>query len=429
MNVAVIGAGHVGLTTAAGFARLGHTVSCADVNPALVDELSAGTVRLAEAGLPELVREQLDTGRLRFTTSLPDAVASADVAIVCVPTPSDERGRADLTAVRAVVEGIRDHLRSGAIVVMKSTVPVGTSGLVAELLGPREDVRVASIPEFLREGRGVEDFLHPDRIVVGCADPEVAQRLAGLYDGVEAPIHVMGHASAELTKQSANAFLATKVSFVNFIAALCDASGADVTEVVRGLSDDPRIGGAYLRAGPGYGGSCLPKDTSALFHIARDLGVDSTFLGAILEVNDAQPRWIVDLVERSLERDLAGARIGVLGLTFKADSDVLTDSPAVTIARELVDRGGEVTAYDPGVRDPLDRFSLAAQSADVAIDADALVVLTDWSEFAALDLEKLRELMRTPLIVDARNCFDAGAARAAGFRYVGVGRPDTMPTS
>jgi UDPglucose 6-dehydrogenase len=423
-HVAVVGTGYVGLTTGAYLAHLGHDVVCADVIPDKVDRLSRGEVPILEAGLDELVAEGLASGRLSFVLGAANAVPGADFVFLCVPTPQGEDGSADLSYLRDAATEIGPVLDPEAIVINKSTVPVGSTRVVEEAMG-RDDVFVVSNPEFLREGSAVHDCLNPDRIVIGADDPASAMRVAGLFESLKAPLVITDPASAETIKYASNAFLATKVSFVNALANVCEAVGADVREVVLGMGYDKRIGFEFLKPGPGWGGSCFPKDTRAMVHIADDHGYDFDLLRGVIAVNDQQYLRMVAKVERALGGSVDGCVVAVWGLTFKARTDDLRDSPALEVIRRLMDRGGVVRAYDPGVK--LDAAALAG--IEVQADpygpcegADVLVVLTEWDEFRWLDFAKVAGLMKHARIVDTRNLLEPAAIRRRGFVYEGLGR-------
>lgn len=421
-RIAVIGAGYVGLTTAACLAHAGFRVTCADIDAGRVAELSAGRLPIHEEGMAEMVAADLATGRLEFVVGAADAVPGCDIVFICVPTPEHVDGSADMSHVHAVAAEIGPLLEPGAIVVNKSTAPVGALHRISVLLG-RDDVAVASNPEFLREGTAVHDFLHPDRIVIGADDPAVARRVAALFDGIEAPVVLTDPVSAETIKYAANSFLATKVSFVNALAAVCEAVGADVDHVLLGLGSDRRVGHEFLRPGPGWGGSCLPKDTRALLQVAGDAGYDFSLLRGVIAVNDEQFTRIVDKIERIVGGSLDGARVGALGLAFKAGTDDLRHSPALEIIGRLVARGAVVRAFDPVVDHmPLDGPTVAADAYAACTDADVVVVLTEWEEFRAIDPTRLAAVVAGRHIVDARNLLDRVAFVEAGFDYVGVGR-------
>ena len=420
--IAVVGAGYVGLTTAACLARLGHRVVCTDVDESRITGLQSGEMPIHEPGLHELVRTGLDGARLSFVCGSAEAAAQADFVFLCVPTPSGPDGGTDLGYLEAAVAEVGPSLRPGAVVVNKSTAPAGTVRMLARVLG-RSDVSVASNPEFLRQGSAVHDFLNPDRLVVGAADIAVAERVAGLYAGIDAPVLVTDPASAETVKYAANAFLATKLSFANSVAALCEAVGADVDDVLEGMGYDWRIGRDYLRPGPGWGGSCLPKDTRSLVAVASAAGYDFALLRSVVEANEAQFARIVDKVASRVE--LSGARIALLGLAFKAGTDDLRDSPALEIARRLVGAGAVVYAYDPmiGACAATEKAGMAvADDAYEACDgASALVVATEWDEFRRLDFDRVARVMDELHVIDARNLLDRDELERRGFTYSGVG--------
>jgi UDPglucose 6-dehydrogenase len=420
-QIAVIGAGYVGLTTAACFSSLGHDVVCADIDEDRVERLNAGEIPIVEAGLEAIVREGMDGGRLRFVVGADVAARTAEFAYLCVPTPQGEDGSADLSYIEAAARQIGPALPGEAVVVNKSTVPVGSTRAVERVLG-RDDVAVVSNPEFLREGSAVHDFLNPDRIVIGSDDQSAAVRVAALYIGVTAPIIVTDPASAETIKYVSNAFLATKISFVNAVAAVCEAVGADVKDVVLGMGYDKRIGHEFLRPGPGWGGSCFPKDSRALVHIAETAGYSFDLLRGVITVNDDQFQRVVTKVRDQVGGSLDGVKVGVWGLTFKARTDDTRDSPAIRIVGLLAAQGADVHAYDPAVKAPVDGIEPAGDPYSVCDGADVLVVLTEWDEFRWLDFDKVAGLMASPRIVDARNLLDKPALERRGFRYTGIGR-------
>jgi UDPglucose 6-dehydrogenase len=420
-EIAIIGTGYVGLTTGAVLSHLGHSVVCADVVPEKVEMLQRGEVPIVEAGLDDLVREGLDGGRLSFVLGAANAVAGAEFVFLCVPTPQGENGSADLSYIRSVAEEIGPHLDAEAIVINKSTVPVGSTRVVEQHLG-RDDVIVVSNPEFLREGSAVHDCLHPDRIVIGSEDQGAAIKVGALLEGVQAPLIVTAPASAETIKYASNAFLATKVSFVNAIANLCEAVGADVREVVLGMGYDKRIGFQFLKPGPGWGGSCFPKDTRALVRIAEDAGYDFGLLKGVIQVNDEQFERVTEKVGRLAGRPLEGATIAVWGLTFKARTGDLRDSPSLAVIHRLKERGAVVQAFDPTVEDDIDGISVFRDPYAACQGADVLAVLTEWDELRWLDFDKVKEALANPSIVDGRNLLDAAAMKRRGFTYEGIGR-------
>ncbi len=420
-DIVVIGTGYVGITTAACLAHLGHRVIGADIDERRVERLSNGQIPIVEDGLEELVKEGLSSGNLRFTTDRAGAAASCEFAYLCVPTPQGPDGSADLSHIEDVARVIGPVVPPESIVVNKSTVPVGSTRVVERVLG-RSDVFVVSNPEFLREGSAVHDFLHPDRIVIGSDDQSAAIRVASLYLGIAAPPIVTDPASAETIKYASNAFLATKVSFVNAIAAVCEAVGADVNDVVLGMGYDPRIGHQFLRPGPGWGGSCLPKDTRALVQIAEGSGYDFDLLKGVITVNEQQLERVVAKVTDAVGGSLDGNVVAAWGLAFKARTDDLRDSPALEVIRRLRERGAIVRAYDPAVQAPVDGIEVCADPYAACEGADVLVVLTEWDEFRWLDLDKVAAAMSSPAIVDSRNVLDRASAVRRGFSYQGIGR-------
>jgi len=430
MHIAVIGAGYVGLTTAACFAHLGHDVVCADIDEERVARLNKGEVPILEKGLPELVGEGLASRRLRFVTGAARAAREAEIVYLCVQTPQSETGAADLSFIEAVAREIAPAVRPGTVVVNKSTVPVGTTRFVQRVLSEsgaaHDDISVASNPEFLREGQAVQDFLHPDRIVIGCEQPGAAVRVSELYSSVQAPVLVTDPASAEMIKYASNAFLASKISFINAIANVCEAVDADIREVAIGMGYDARIGFQFLHPGPGYGGSCFPKDVAALLHTARSAGYDFGLLSGVEEVNREQHERITEKITRAAGGALSDVVIGVWGLTFKAETDDLRDSPALAISRRLIEAGATVRAYDPAAGDAAQRLApqleICADAYEAATGADVVALLTEWDLFRWLDFPRVRDSMRRPAMVDARNLLDPAAMRRLGFAYEGVGR-------
>jgi UDPglucose 6-dehydrogenase len=425
-RIAVIGTGYVGLTTGACLASLGHQVVCVDVVAEKVDQLNKGQVPILEAGLDELVREGLQSGDLSFVLGAEYAVPTAEFIYLCVPTPQGADGSADLSYIEAAAREVGPFLQPEAIVINKSTVPVGSTRVVEQALG-RSDVFVVSNPEFLREGSAVHDFLHPDRVVIGSEDQGAAIRVAGLYLGLAAPLQVTDPASAETIKYASNAFLATKISFVNAIAAVCEAVGADVNDVVLGMGYDKRIGNAFLRPGPGWGGSCFPKDSRALVRIAEDAGYEFDLLKGVITVNEEQFQRVVDKIERRAGGNLDGVIVAVWGLTFKARTDDLRESPSLEIIRRLRERGAVIQAYDPAVEpgdtNPrLDGIDVMADPYAACDNAEVLTVLTEWDEFKWLDFDKVSETMGSRRVVDARNLLDRTALTRRGFEFEGIGR-------
>ncbi len=423
-NVAVVGAGYVGLATSVVLAHLGHDVCCVDIDSDKVDQLSRGVPTIFEDGLEPLLREGLESGRLRFVLGAANGVSDARFVFLCVPTPQHEDGSADVRALSAAAREIAPQLKAGAVVVNKSTVPVGSTTLIERLLR-RHDVSVVSNPEFLREGTAIADCLRPDRIVVGSDDRQAAEDVGALFDALGAPLIVTDAATAETIKYAANAFLATKLSFVNAVATLCEHLGASVGDVLQGLGYDHRIGFEYLQPGPGWGGSCLPKDTRALLYMSERAGYEFPLLREVIETNETQLQSVVDKVLRAAGPDPTSAVVAIWGLSFKAGTDDTRRSPAVEIAQRLARRGVQVRAYDPAVTGPVPELrgdvDVVGDPYEACSDASVLAVLTDWAEFTDLDLSKTREVMAAPRMVDARNLFDAASTRALGFEYVGVG--------
>lgn len=428
-RIAVIGTGYVGLTTGAYMAHIGHQVVCADVVADKVERLSRGEIPIFESGLEELVRSGLESGNLRFVLGSAEAVTGAEFVFLCLPTPQGEDGAADLSYVRAEAERLGPILDPGSIVINKSTVPVGSTRMVERTLA-RGDVFVVSNPEFLREGTAVHDSLHPDRIVIGADDAAAASRVAGLYARLRAPVLVTDPASAELIKYASNAFLATKVSYINAIANLCEVVGADVKEVVLGMGYDKRIGFEFLRPGPGWGGSCFPKDSRALVRIAEDAGYSFSLLEGVIDVNFEQyDRIATKIAQACPDGVVEGRTIAVWGLTFKAMTDDLRDSPALEVIKRLEARGATVRAFDPMVDAARGAGQAVLATVEIASDpygacagADLVAVLTEWDEFRWLDFDKVKSELTWPVIVDCRNLLDPAAMRRWGFTYVGVGR-------
>ncbi|MGH9136831.1 MAG: UDP-glucose dehydrogenase family protein [Acidimicrobiales bacterium] len=429
-SICVVGSGYVGLTTAACLAHLGHQVVCTDVDADRVAVLERGECPILETGLDNLLREGVAGGRLSFAVGSATAAAEAEFVYLCVPTPQGPDGAADLSYIEAAAAEIGPVLQPDSVVVNKSTVPVGSTRVVERALG-RSDVHVVSNPEFLREGSAVHDFLHPDRIVIGADDQSAAVRMASLYLGVASPIIVTDPPSAETIKYAANAFLATKISFVNAIAAVCEAVGADINDVVLGMGYDGRIGHEFLRPGPGWGGSCFPKDSRALVRIAEDAGYDFDLLKGVITVNDEQMDRVAQRTIDTVGGSVDGVRLAVWGLTFKARTDDLRESPSLSIIDRLRRAGALVRAYDPSIPNgqPDARAAAHLDGIDVAADpyaacegAEALLVLTEWDEFRWLDFDKVAELMTNKRVIDGRNLLDREALRRRGFGYIGVGR-------
>jgi len=423
-NIAVIGTGYVGLSSGACFAHLGHVVTCVDVVQLKIDNLNKGILPIVETGLEELVAEGVAAGKLLFTTDVASAVKNADVVFLCVPTPEGADGSADLSYIQTAARTLSPLLRSGAVVVNKSTVPVGSTKVVEREL-KRPDIAVVSNPEFLREGSAIQDFLHPDRVVVGSDNQEAAIAVGALYEKVGAPVLVTDPASAETIKYAANAFLATKISYINAVAAICEGVGADINDVVLGLGYDKRIGHEFLRPGPGWGGSCFPKDTKAMVKIAQDAGYDFGLLKGVITVNEQQYGRIVDKIRAAAGGTLKGKKIASWGLTFKALTDDLRDSPAVEIVTRLLADGASVSVFDPTVTiapKGLDAITVSASPLEACAGADVIAVLTEWDNFRWVSPVEAAGVVRTKQIVDARNLLDRSEWRRAGFEYQGIGR-------
>ena len=416
-KIAVIGTGYVGLTTAVGLASLGHEVMGFDIDPTKIEKLKNNELPIYEPGLSEILMRAKAVGNLLFSSDLEKSVQDADFVFTCVPTPQDEDGSADLSYVIAASESIKNYLKSGAIVVTKSTVPVGSAQRV-ELALNREDVHVVSNPEFLREGSAVTDFQNPDRIVVGAKSELIGQKVMDLYQKIDCPKMITSQASAELIKYASNSFLAIKLSFVNDIAALCELAGADAMQVMLGIGLDSRIGNKFLNPGPGWGGSCFPKDTRALTSISNDFGIQMPLIEAALESNEKAHKRVADRVMNALGGSLAGTTIGVLGMTFKAETDDTRESPAIAVIERLIGRGAKVKAFDPLVRSyPLAGLEVVNSALNAAKEVDALLILTEWSEFKDLSPIDFIAVMRQNFVVDTRNLLDRKSWMDAGARF------------
>jgi len=436
MKIAMVGSGYVGLVSGACFADFGHDVVCIDKDQSKIDRLHDGIMPIYEPGLAELVASNVKAGRLTFSTDLPSAIEGAAAIFIAVGTPSRRGdGHADLSYVHAVAQEIGENLTGPAVVVTKSTVPVGTGDEVERILrdaGASVQFAVASNPEFLREGAAITDFKRPDRIVIGTDDEWARGVMREVYRPLflnRAPILFTSRRSAELIKYAANAFLAVKITFINEMADLCEKVGADVQDVARGIGLDNRIGSKFLHAGPGYGGSCFPKDTLALLKTAEDYQAPTRIVEAVVKVNDSRKRAMGRKVIEALGGmdEARGKRVGLLGLTFKPNTDDMRDAPSIAIAQTLADAGVEVVAYDPeGMEQarPLMPEVAMAESAYAAIDgADAVVLVTEWDAFRALDLQRIKSMVKAPVLVDLRNVYDPGEVRGAGFAYSSIGRP------
>ena len=436
MNITVIGTGYVGLVTGACFAEFGINVTCVDKDAAKIKRLEAGEIPIFEPGLEEIVRRNTQNQRLSFTTDVSRAVQNALVIFIAVPTPPAPDGSTDLTYVDAVARTIGQYINGYKVVVTKSTVPVGTATRVKSLIeasiaeAGRGQFRcsVASNPEFLREGSAVEDFMHPDRVVIGAEEDEAVAILKDMYSPlylIEVPFVVTNIATAELIKYASNVFLAAKISFINEIANLCEVTGGDVHVVARGMGLDGRISKKFLHAGPGFGGSCFPKDTASLVQFGRSVGVEMRLAAAVIEVNANQRERMVDKIEAAVG-ELSGKTIGVLGLSYKPNTDDVRDSPAIDVIRRLQDRGARVQSFDPqaieNAKHELKDVDFCEDAYATAQGAHALVLATEWNEFRKLDLDRVRSALVEPVIVDLRNIYEPGEMRRAGFRYSGVGR-------
>jgi UDPglucose 6-dehydrogenase len=441
MNICMVGAGYVGLVSAACLAEFGWTIACVDKDPGRLDALRRGEIPIYEPGLEDLIKRHVGAGRLRFVSELPEAVASADVVLLAVGTPMRRGdGYADLSYVFAAVDELAPYLTGFTVVSTKSTVPVGTSRQVEERirrLRPDADIAVCSNPEFLREGSAIQDFMHPDRVLVGCDDPRARETMFRLYKPLtlrNTPVMFVGRESAELAKYAANAFLAMKISFINEMADLCEHVGADVQEVANAIGRDRRIGDKFLHPGPGYGGSCFPKDVSALLRIGRENRSPLTIVEQVHHVNEERKIDMATRIERAAGGDVRDKSIAVLGVTFKPNTDDMREAPSLTIISILQGKGARIRIYDPQGRRYGEALLGGATWCESALQAaefaDIVLVLTEWNEFRALDLAALKQAMRGDLLVDTRNIYVPADAQAAGLRYVGVGRgPEKLRTS
>lgn len=433
MRVTVVGTGYVGLVSGACFSEFGHHVTCVDVDADKIAALRKGHIPIFEPGLDALVARNVEAGRLDFTTRLSDCVAASDAVFIAVGTPSRRGdGHADLSYVYKAAEEIADLLYGYTVVVTKSTVPVGTGSKVEEILrkhAPDKEWDVASNPEFLREGAAIEDFMRPDRVVVGTDSEQARVVMRELYRPLflnETPVMFTSRESAELTKYAANAFLATKISFINEMADLCEKTGADVQDVARGMGLDNRIGRKFLHAGPGYGGSCFPKDTLALLSTAEMVGVPLRIVRATIDVNTTRKQSMAGRIIAALGGSAAGKRVALLGLTFKPNTDDMRDSPSLDIVPALLEAGAEIRAYDPEGMDEARKFlpdiTYCAEMYETMEAADILVILTEWNQFRALDFDRVGSLMKNRTLVDLRNIYGRGESQAKGFTYIGIGR-------
>jgi UDPglucose 6-dehydrogenase len=435
VKIAVIGTGYVGLVTGAGLADFGNSVICCDINKEKIDALNEGKIPIYEPGLEAIVTRNVGEKRLKFTTDLEGAIQSSRAIFIAVGTPPNEDGSADLRHVENVARTIAQHMNGPKLVITKSTVPVGTGRRIEEILGDagkKHGASVVSNPEFLREGSAIEDFMKPDRVVIGASDEASFELMQQIYEplhSLEIPFVLTNVESAELIKYAANGFLATKISFINEVAVLCERLGADVQHVARGIGLDNRIGQKFLQAGPGFGGSCFPKDTQAVAHIAKREGYEFEIIEAVLRVNDRIKARMVDKVADALG-DPRGKTIGILGLAFKPETDDMRDSPAIPLIDGLQKRGAKIRAYDPQSIENAKRYvsdvTYCNDAYETADGADALVIVTEWNEFRALELGQLKKLLKQPLIVDLRNVYDGHRMNAEGITYVSVGRGEDV---
>jgi UDPglucose 6-dehydrogenase len=429
-QICVVGVGYVGLVTGACFSDLGNRVVALDVNPERVENLKKGIMPIYEPGLEELVRRNVNAGRLSFTTDYAEALKDSEFVFIAVGTPSGVNGEADLQYVAAAAKSIAENMKSPLIIINKSTVPIGTGDWVADIIKREQpgpiDFAVVSCPEFLREGSAIGDFMQPHRNVIGSFDREAANKVAQLHLPLRAPIVITDLRTAEMIKYASNAFLATKISFINEIAEICEAYGADVKEVAAGMGYDARIGRHFLDAGLGWGGSCFPKDVLALAYMAEEKGLDPRILNVVTNVNYDRRKAIVRWTEELLDGALKDKTIGLLGLAFKPNTDDMRDAPSMDIAQGLSSAGATVRGYDPVAMEVaaplLPAVQMFKSPYEMAKDCDALIIVTEWNEFKQLDLEKVKGLLKTPVIMDARNIYDPATVRAMGFKYRAIGR-------
>lgn len=435
MRIAIIGTGYVGLVSGVCLAEFGHDVVCIDKAAEKISQLQRGEVPIFEPGLDELISRNVSAGRLHFTTEVAEQVGNADVVFLAVGTPSRKSdGHADLSYVFAAAREVAAAVRGFTVIVTKSTVPVGTGDQLERIIreaNPDADVAVVSNPEFLREGAAIDDFMAPDRVVVGMNDDRARSIMAEVYgalDPVRHPVLFTSRRTAELTKYAANAFLALKLAYINEIADLCEQVGANVQDVSRGMGLDSRIGLKFLNAGPGYGGSCFPKDTLALVKTAQDHNAPIRLIETIVGINETRKRAMARKVERAVGGELRGKTIGILGLTFKPDTDDIRESPALSIIQALLDKGATLKAHDPegmpAARHVMPELSYHDDVDAVAVEADALVIITEWKQFRSLDLARLKNMMKSPVLVDLRNIYTPSEARKHGFVYESVGRAE-----
>ncbi len=434
MNICVVGTGYVGLVTGACFAEFGNPVICVDNVEEKIEALKQGKIPIYEPGLEDLVERNVKAGRLKFSTDLAESVRDSLVAFIAVGTPQGNDGRADLSFVRDVARTIGENLNSYKVVVTKSTVPAGTGKMVRQIIEEHRKEEhafsVASNPEFLREGSAIEDFMRPNRVVLGTEDETAAAILQDLYRPlylIETPIVLTDVVTAEVIKYASNAFLATKISYINEMADLCEAVGANVQTVAKAMGLDGRIGPKFLHAGPGYGGSCFPKDTRAILELAKDEGVDLRIVRSVIDVNDSRPPRMAQKILTAMGGDIEGKTICLLGLTFKPNTDDLRESPAMAILQRLLDMGAKVRVYDPVAtaivaKQPQPGVAYCADEYEAAEGAEALVLATEWNQFRGLDFDRLKQLLARPLLIDLRNVYKPESVRERGFEYICVGR-------
>ncbi len=429
-KLCVIGSGYVGLVTGTCFADLGNSVTLVDIDECKIDTLQQGKMPIYEPGLAEMAQRNTIAGRMHFTTSYLEGIDQAEFVFICVGTPSGVDGEADLQYVRSAAETIAEVMTHPLVIINKSTVPVGTGDWTTEIIQRKQpqpmEFAVVSCPEFLREGSAIADFMNPDRTVLGSTNPEAAERVAELYAPLDAPIVITDIRTAEMIKYASNAFLATRISFINEISIICERLGADVIEVAHGMGFDYRIGPHFLQAGIGFGGSCFPKDVKALANMAQTHGMHPQLLNAVMEINAFQRRQIALKAREMLGGTVNGKTIAVLGLAFKENTDDIRESPSLTVVRSLLNQGAVIKAYDPVAMENASRevtnLTLCSDSYAAAQDAEALLVLTPWNEFKHLDMSRIRDSMKQPILIDGRNLYDPDELRQMGFEYRGVGR-------
>ncbi|HUT03251.1 MAG TPA: UDP-glucose/GDP-mannose dehydrogenase family protein [bacterium] len=428
MNICAVGTGYVGLVTGAVFADLGNEVICVDVDKEKIESLKNGIMPIYEPGLREMVTHNARDGRLRFTTDIKEGVRASEIVFICVNTPPKDGGETDLSYVRAVAKSIAEWMDDYKIIVNKSTVPVGTGDLVREIIEKNKhkdvDFDVVSNPEFLREGSAIKDTLEPDRIVIGAPSKNVAMKLLELYAVLERPMIITDVHSAEIIKYASNAFLASKISFVNLIADLCELAGANVNHVVRGMGTDKRIGSLFLQPGLGYGGSCFPKDSSSLAHTTRQYGADASLIDAIIHINDQRSTRLLAKIKKRFS-SLEGKTFAILGLAFKPNTDDIREAKSLELVKGLLDSKATIRAYDPeamnNVKKIFPEITYCQNAYEATEGADAMILVTEWNEFKLLNFEKVKGLIRQPILFDGRNIYDAKRTHALGFEYYGMG--------